>query len=47
MATATQLRIPPEKVRELYREWREPDLAQHEVDRRYRERVQREQRRKE
>jgi hypothetical protein len=41
----TQLRIPPEKVRALYREWREPDLEQHEVARRKRERVQMERRR--
>ena len=39
-----QLRIPPEKVRALYREWREPDLEQHEVARRKREREEREQR---
>jgi len=36
----TQLRIPPERVRALYREWREPDLEQHEVARRKRERLQ-------
>lgn len=41
------LRIPPEKVRALYREWREPDLEQHELTRRKRERAQREQRRDE
>jgi hypothetical protein len=35
----TQLRIPPEKVRALYREWREPNLEQHEVARRKRERL--------
>ena len=35
----TVLRIPPEKVRALYREWREPDLEQHEVIRRKRERL--------
>jgi len=41
----TELPIPPEKVRALYREWREPDLEQHEVSRRKRERAQREERR--
>jgi len=41
----TELRIPPEKVRALYREWREPDLEQHEVARRKRERDQRQERR--
>lgn len=40
----TQLRIPPERVRALYREWREPDLEQHEIARRKRERAKREQR---
>jgi hypothetical protein len=43
----TQLRITPEHVRALYREWREPDLEQHEVARRKRERAQKEQRRDE
>jgi hypothetical protein len=41
----TQLRLTPERVRVLYREWREPDLEQHEVARLKRERVQRERRR--
>lgn len=41
----TQLRITPERVRALYREWREPDLEQHEVARRKRERAQRERQR--
>jgi hypothetical protein len=40
----TTLRIPPEKVRALYREWREPDLEQHEIVRRKRERLQKQQR---
>jgi hypothetical protein len=35
----TRLRIPPERVRALYREWREPDLEQHEIARRKRERL--------
>jgi hypothetical protein len=35
----TQLRIPPERVRALYREWREPDLERHEIARRKRERL--------
>lgn len=43
----TELRIPPERVRALYREWREPDLEQHEVARRKRERQERERRREE
>jgi hypothetical protein len=41
----TQLRITPERVRALYREWRQPDLEQHEVARLKRERIQRERRR--
>lgn len=40
----TELRVPPEKVRALYREWREPDLEQHEVARRKRERIERQRR---
>jgi hypothetical protein len=40
----TELRIPPEKVRALYREWREPDLEQHEVVRRKRERIEKQRR---
>jgi hypothetical protein len=43
----TELRIPPERVRVLYREWREPDLEQHEVARRKRERVESQRRREE
>jgi hypothetical protein len=43
----TELRIPPEKVRALYREWREPDLEQYELARRKRERAQNQQRREE
>jgi hypothetical protein len=40
-----ELAVPPEKVRALYREWRSPDLEQHEVARRRRERAEAERRR--
>jgi muconolactone delta-isomerase len=43
----TELRIPPEKVRALYREWREPDLEQHELALRKQARLKDEQRRHE
>ena len=43
----TELRIPPEKVRALYREWREPDLEHHEVARRKRERIENQRRHEE
>jgi hypothetical protein len=42
-----ELVLAPEKVRALYREWREPDLEQHEVNRRRRARAEAEQKREE
>jgi hypothetical protein len=42
-----ELVLAPEKVRALYREWREPDLEEHEVRRRKLERIEAERRREE
>jgi hypothetical protein len=42
-----ELRLPPEKLRALYREWREPDLEQHEVNRQRRARAESERKREE
>jgi hypothetical protein len=39
------LTLAPERVRALYREWREPDLEQHEIARRKRARAEAERRR--
>jgi hypothetical protein len=46
-AIVMDLAITPEKVRALYREWREPDLEHHELRRRNRERAERERREEE
>jgi hypothetical protein len=43
-AVVQELEVPPEQVRALYREWREPDLEEFEINKRKRERVEAQQR---
>jgi hypothetical protein len=39
-AIVEELQVPPDRIRALYREWRQPDLAEYETNKRKRERAE-------